>query len=186
MDTQTISVLKSGCQTDKRPATEPNCNWLCVDHGCRLRRLRSGCVLPGKHKDQSLKTIDVVIYIYIYIMLCLLQNLLLLGGGGLSGHVPVCRRVVVMACWHGCAYGPHCIIIIKAASAEAAVSSVCSSGHLCGHHVCVVIMTSASSSGLLCAHHAIHMPIVLPLSSLFCLQWWQGAGVFWEGHDGGW
>ena len=41
------SVLKSGCRTNQRPATEPNHNRLRVDRGCRLRALRkiskTGC-----------------------------------------------------------------------------------------------------------------------------------------------
>ena len=64
------SVLKSGCWTDQRLATEPNRNWLHVDHGCWLRELCNGpgcgCMLSGNLKDwlwtghdQSFKVIDM-------------------------------------------------------------------------------------------------------------------------------
>ena len=49
---RTNSVLKSGCRTNQRPATEPNRNRLRVDRGCWLRGLRNslgcGCVLWEK------------------------------------------------------------------------------------------------------------------------------------------
>ena len=111
------------------------CAVIVVAVACSQKNTKTG-------HDWSLKAIDVVKYIYI--MLCLLQNLLLQDRGGL-GHVQVCGRVVIMACWHGWAYGPCCIIIVQAAGGWGCASYLLPC-HLCAHWaICVVVMSVWSS-----------------------------------------
>ena len=124
--------------------------WLRVDHGCQLHRLCSdcgcSCMLPEKHKDWSWLVFEGHRCGEIYIYYVVSTTKFTTTGQGWSwscasmwegGDHGVLAWMGIWAMLHhhcpGCWWLRLCQLL-------AAMSSVCSLSHLCGCHVCVVIM----------------------------------------------